>query len=136
MKKILFSLMLSSLLLVSLLLNSCSKEQQTLNKLAGDWKYTKVSFLGATIDLATVGYSNATLHFDDCKASNAACTGVQNLSGVASNFTYTLSEDAKVVSVLNTSGVSNTYTIVKIDKNNLSYSTIIGGYQYEFFLVK
>ena len=134
MKKILFSIFLSVLVISSLFMSSCSKEQQTLNKLAGDWTYTNVKLLGVDIDLGTLGYTTAKLHFDKCRSITDLCSGVQTLDGTAANFNYNLSDDAKTVNVYNLSGTTNTYIISNVDKNKLVYTTVISGLTYEFYL--
>lgn len=136
MKKVLFASSFSALLVICLLFSSCSKEQVTLNKLAGDWQYTTIKLLGISIDPATLGYTSANLHFDLCKANVQRCGGVQTLNGTANNFQYELSEDAKTVSVYNATGGTDTYTIISVDKSNLVYTMVISGVTYEFTLKK
>jgi|LakMenEpi03Aug12_release.lakeMendotaPanAssembly.Ray.scaffolds.fasta_scaffold54887_3 hypothetical protein len=134
MKKLIKSGSILSILIIALLFTSCSKEQQTLNKMAGHWTYSTVKLFGVNVDLATLGYTSATLHFDVCKASTDNCTGVQTLNGTANNFRYNISEDAKSINVYNLSGTTDLYTIISVDKNKLVYTTDIGGVIYEFTL--
>lgn len=112
-------------LLFMFLLTSCSKEQQALNKLEGKWRYTSASVLGFAVDLNQIGFSNSTLEFNKCDSKKTqACTGVINLGGTSPvAFVYDMASDGKSVTVLQTGGTSQIYNIVKLDKNNLVYST-------------
>jgi len=138
------TLVLSFVAATLLLAAACSKEKQTYNKLKGEWRYTKASVFGFSIDLQQLGYNNATLTFNDCNNAGSLCTGVIALTGSPVPFTYDIAKDGKSVDVVTSSGPA-TYKIVKLDKSNLVYTapgfdTIISGQpvklEVEFSLVK
>lgn len=132
MKQQKFSLSVVVLALV-LILSACSKEQQALNKLEGKWNYTKITVLGFAIDLAQLGYTNASIEFVKCDSKQTQlCTGVINLNGTPAAFTYDMASDGKSVKVIEAGGTTSTYKIVKLDKSNFVYSapaldTVING---------
>jgi hypothetical protein len=139
-KTIVLSFVAASLLLAA----ACSKEKLTYNKLKGEWRYTKATVFGFTLDLQQLGYNNATLTFNDCDNAGSLCTGVIALTGSPVPFTYDIAKDGKSVSVVTNTGPS-TYKIIKLDKSNLVYSapgfdTVISGQpvklEVEFTLVK
>jgi hypothetical protein len=68
MKQQKISLSVVALALI-LVLSACSKEQQALNKLEGKWKYTKITVLGFAIDLAQLGYTDASIEFVKCDSN-------------------------------------------------------------------
>ena len=57
-----------------LLVSSCAKDQEALNKLEGLWKYKSASALGFTLDIKQLGFANGTLQFYKCSTSDASCT--------------------------------------------------------------
>ena len=139
-KTIVLSFIAASLLLAA----ACSKEKLTYNKLKGEWRYTKATVFGFTLDLQQLGYNNATLTFNDCDNAGSLCTGVIALTGSPVPFTYDIAKDGKSVDVVTNTGLS-TYKIIKLDKSNLVYSapgfdTVISGQpvklEVEFTLVK
>lgn len=103
-------------------LASCSKEQAALNKLEGTWRYVKVSTFGITLDMAQLGYANATLQFSKCSAKDNLCNGVITLTGQAVPFQYDMATDGKSVKITNAT-TTTTYNIQKLDKSNLVYTT-------------
>ena len=126
-----------------LLVASCAKDQLALNKLKGTWRYTKISVMGITVDMAQFGYTNATLQFDDCSAKSAQCSGTINLTGSnPSAFLYSINKNGDEVTVRGTTNA--VYKIKKLDKSNLvytsSYDTIISStpvkVEMEFTCVK
>lgn len=130
-QKISFSVVALALIL---LLSACSKEQQALNKLEGKWRYSKITVLGFSIDLAQLGYADASIEFVKCESKQTQlCTGVINLSGSApAAFTYDMASDGKSVKVIEAGGATSVYKIIKLDKNNLVYTapaldTVING---------
>jgi hypothetical protein len=120
MKKSSVFVLLSAIMLV---IASCSKEQMALNKLEGTWRYMKVSTFGITLDMAQMGYANATLQFSKCSAKkDPVCNGVISLSGQTVPFQYDMAKDGKSVTVTDATTTA-TYYIQKLDKSNLVYTT-------------
>jgi hypothetical protein len=132
MKQQKISLSVVALALI-LVLSACSKEQQALNKLEGKWKYTKITVLGFAIDLAQLGYTDASIEFVKCDSKQTQlCTGVINLNGTPGAFTYDMAADGKSVKVIETGGAISTYKITKLTKSDFVYTapgldTIING---------
>lgn len=136
MKKYVSISLFASTLCIVLLLNSCSKEQIALNKLAGDWNYVGIKLLGITVDPATLGYTSATLHFDKCAGKVQRCGGVQTLNGTENNFQYEMNDDGTVVSVYKAGGGTDQYNITELTNTKLQYNFVISGITYEFILDK
>jgi hypothetical protein len=118
-KKIVFTAI--AIIAMMLLFASCSKEQAALNKLEGTWNYVKISTFGTTLDMAQLGYANATLQFSKCSAKDNLCNGVITL-GQPVPFRYNMAKDGKSVTVA-TATETTTYNIKKLDKSNLVYTT-------------
>ncbi|MFN8276907.1 MAG: hypothetical protein U0T84_05455 [Chitinophagales bacterium] len=119
MKKIIFVFPL-------IFIMACAKDQQALNKLEGTWTYKKASVFGITLDLASLGYANATVKFERCSTHDTHCGGTLSLPNVTpSNFLYNINKSGDEISVLNTNGSTTKYNIVKLDDHNLVYTTNI-----------
>ncbi len=130
-QKIPFSVVALALIL---LLSACSKEQQALNKLEGKWRYSKITVLGFSIDLAQLGYTDASIEFEKCDSKKTQlCSGTINLSGSAPTvFTYDMASDGKSVKVIEAGGITAVYKITKLEKSNFVYTapaldTVING---------
>ena len=96
------NLQLMGAILFSLLLfTNCSKEQITLNRLAGDWTYSKIAVFGIQLDLVALNYKDATLHFDLCDDAAARCTASQSLNGMVSNFQYDITNKGATINLYN-----------------------------------
>lgn len=105
------------------LISSCAKDQMALNKLKGSWRYTKISALGITLDMAQLGYTNATIQFDECSAKSSNCSGTINLTGTnPTPFLYEINKNGDEITVTD-AGTTTLYKIKKLDKSNLVYST-------------
>ena len=105
------------------LISSCAKDQQALNKLKGSWRYTKISALGFSFDMAQFGYTNATIQFDECSAKSAKCSGTINLTGIdPTPFLYEINKNGDEVTVSDAT-TTTIYKIKKLDKSNLVYTT-------------
>jgi hypothetical protein len=105
------------------LISSCAKDQQALNKLKGSWRYTKISALGITLDIAQTTYANATIQFDECSAKSDRCSGRISATGTAPvPFLYEINKKGDEVTVSD-STTTTIYKIKKLDKSNLVYST-------------
>lgn len=101
----------------------CTKEQLAFNKLKGNWRYTKAETLGIALDLQQLGYTNATLRFDDCDDYRGVCTGEINLTGTAPvDFQYDLNKEGNEVRVVTNTG-TDIYKIEELTKSTLVYTT-------------
>lgn len=141
-KIVILSFVATALLLAA----ACSKEKVTYNKLKGEWRYTKATVFGFSIDLQQIGYNNATLTFNECDDAGSLCTGLISLANNSSTpFTYDIAKDGKSVNVVTGFATTDVYKIIKLDKSNLvyqapGYDTVIAGQQVkvdvEYTLVK
>jgi len=116
-----------------LVLSACSKEQQALNKLEGKWRYSKITVLGFSVDLAQLGYADASIEFVKCDSKKTQlCSGSINLAASPTAFTYDMASDGKSVTVIQAGGTTAVYKITKLDKSNFVYTspaldTVING---------
>lgn len=136
MKKLILTNLVLIAIVCTLLLGSCAKDQMALNKLAGTWVYTGVNIYGISVDLSSIGYTAANLHFDDCNAKDLLCDGAQNLGGYPTPFKYLISDDGKSINVYGDSSKIDVYTIKKLTKSELIYTATLSGIVLEFNLKK
>jgi hypothetical protein len=129
--------LMGAILFSLLLLTNCSKEQITLNRLAGDWTYSKIAVFGIQLDLVALNYKDATLHFDLCDDAAARCTASQSLNGMVSNFQYDITNKGATINLYNNNEIIHNYNIKSVNKNELIYSdTIASGIVAEFTLTR
>ena len=86
---------LISMLVFAVVIVSCSKDQQIVRKLEGEWKVTEIKYNGVSADAST--YENTTYTFESCKVSKEDCSGtmeaIDGTKGLTSfPFTYSISE--------------------------------------------
>lgn len=116
MKKIL----LLNVLILALIISSCSKDQRAVNQLAGEWEETQwdysITVFGISQSETIDPPEKRTYQFEKCKVKKGFCNGTLTVNDTETqDFTYTVEDEGETIEFVNNDGTL-LFELEKVDR--------------------